>query len=40
MVRSIKQELEDINLKNYEMPIDQFNGLQLELAAVCPHYPF
>jgi len=32
MVRNLKERLEGIELKTYEMPVDQFNGLQLELA--------
>ena len=32
MVRNLKERLEGIALKTYEMPVDQFNGLQLELA--------
>jgi uncharacterized protein (DUF885 family) len=30
--RKLHDELQDIALKNYEMPVDQFNGVQLELA--------
>ena len=32
MVRNIKERLEFIDLKTYEMPIDQFNGVHLQLA--------
>jgi uncharacterized protein (DUF885 family) len=32
MVRSLKERIEGIDLKTYEMPVDQFNGVQLELA--------
>lgn len=32
MVRNLKEGLEGIDLKTYEMPIDQFRGLQLEVA--------
>ncbi len=32
MVRRLKERIEGIELKTYEMPVDQFNGLQLELA--------
>jgi len=32
MVRNLKERIEGIDLKTYEMPIDQFNGVQLELA--------
>jgi uncharacterized protein (DUF885 family) len=30
--RKFHDGLEDISLKSYEMPVDQFNGIQLELA--------
>jgi uncharacterized protein (DUF885 family) len=32
MVRNLKERLEFIDLKAWEMPIDQFNGLHLQLA--------
>lgn len=32
MVRNLKERIEGIDLKTYEMPIDQFNGVQLQLA--------
>jgi uncharacterized protein (DUF885 family) len=32
MVRNLKERIEEIELKTYEMPIDQFNGLHLGLA--------
>jgi uncharacterized protein (DUF885 family) len=32
MVRNLKERLESIDLKTYEMPIDQFNGVHLQLA--------
>src|SRR6476659_7454186 len=32
MVRNLKERIEGIDLKTYEMPVDQFNGLQLGLA--------
>ena len=32
MVRNLKERIEGIDLKTYEMPVDQFNGVQLELA--------
>ncbi|HZR65284.1 MAG TPA: DUF885 family protein [Terriglobales bacterium] len=40
MVRNLKQELEGIDLKNYEMPIDQFTGLHLQLAQFVAVIPF
>ena len=32
MVHNLKERIEGIDLKTYEMPVDQFNGVQLELA--------
>ncbi len=32
MVRNLKERIEGIDLKTFEMPVDQFNGVQLELA--------
>jgi uncharacterized protein (DUF885 family) len=32
IVRNLKERIEGIDLKTYEMPVDQFNGIQLELA--------
>jgi uncharacterized protein (DUF885 family) len=32
MVRNLKERIEGIDLKTYEMPVDQFNGIQLALA--------
>jgi uncharacterized protein (DUF885 family) len=32
MIRNLQERLEGIELKTYLMPVDQFNGLQLELA--------
>jgi uncharacterized protein (DUF885 family) len=32
MVRNLKERIEGIELKTFEMPVDQFNGVQLELA--------
>jgi uncharacterized protein (DUF885 family) len=32
MVRNLKERIEGIDLKTYLMPVDQFNGVQLELA--------
>src|SRR5262249_6489568 len=40
MVRNLKQRLEGIVLKNYEMPIDQFNGAHLQLAQFVAIIPF
>ncbi len=39
MVRNLKERIEGIDLKTYEMPVDQFNGVQLllaQFAAVVP----
>jgi uncharacterized protein (DUF885 family) len=32
LVRRLRQSIEDTALKNYEMPLDQFNGIHLNLA--------
>ena len=40
MVRELKERIEDIDFKNYEMPVDQFNGLQLGLAQFVADIPF
>ena len=40
MVRNLKDSLEGIQLKLYLMPIDQFNGLHLELAQFVSLVPF
>ena len=40
MVRDLKDRLEGIDLKTHEMPIDQFNGLHLELAQFVAVMPF
>jgi uncharacterized protein (DUF885 family) len=40
MVRALKEEIEDTDLKNYEMPVDQFNGLHLQLAEFVAIIPF
>ena len=40
MTRSLKQQLEDIDLKNYEMPIDQFSGVHLQLPQLVSLFPF
>ncbi len=40
MVRGLKEEIEDFNFKNYEMPVDQINGLQLQLAQLVQIFPF
>jgi uncharacterized protein (DUF885 family) len=34
MVRSLKDRIDGIHLKTYEMPIDQFNGIHLGLAQI------
>jgi uncharacterized protein (DUF885 family) len=34
MVRNLKERIEAINLKLYLMPIDQFNGIHLNLATL------
>lgn len=40
MVRNLKQELEGADLKTYEMPIDQFTGIHLQLAQIVAIIPF
>jgi uncharacterized protein (DUF885 family) len=40
MVRSLKERLESIELKFYEMPVDQFYGVQLQLAQFVALVPF
>jgi len=40
MVRSLKENIEDFNFKNYEMPVDQINGLQLQPAQLTAIFPF
>src|SRR5580704_5773773 len=39
MVRGLKQRIEDIDLKNYEMPVDQFYGVHLEFAKFVSYIP-
>ena len=40
MVRELKDRIEGIDLKTFEMPIDQFNGLHLEAAQFVAVVPF
>ena len=40
MVRQLKDALEGIALKNYEMPVDQFSGAHLQLAQFVSALPF
>jgi uncharacterized protein (DUF885 family) len=40
MVRKLKQDLEGIDLKTYEMPIDQFKGVHLGAAQFLSIIPF
>ncbi|MGH9528414.1 MAG: DUF885 family protein, partial [Terriglobales bacterium] len=40
MVRGLKENIEDIDFKNYEMPVDQMNGWQLQLAQLVADIPF
>lgn len=40
MVRGLKEDIEDFNFKNYEMPVDQFNGLQIQLPQLVQIFPF
>jgi uncharacterized protein (DUF885 family) len=40
MVRNLKERLEGIEMKTYEMPVDQFNGVHLQLAEFVAVIPF
>jgi uncharacterized protein (DUF885 family) len=40
MVRNLKERLESLELKGYEMPVDQFNGTHLQLAQFVTAVPF
>ncbi len=40
LVGTFEDQLESIRLKNYEMPIDQFNGLQVWLPTITATAPF
>jgi len=40
MVRNLKQRLEAIDLKIYEMPVEQFNGAHLQVAQFVAIIPF
>jgi uncharacterized protein (DUF885 family) len=39
LARKLRQGLEDTELKNYEMPLDQFNGVHLSLAQIASGVP-
>jgi uncharacterized protein (DUF885 family) len=40
MARKVKDRLEDIQMKSYEMPVDQFNGIHVQLAEFVALIPF
>ena len=40
MTRGLRQQLEEIAFKNYEMPIDQFGGLHIQLPQLVSLLPF
>jgi uncharacterized protein (DUF885 family) len=40
MVRSLKERIESVDLKTYEMPVDQFNGIHLQAAQFVALIPF
>jgi uncharacterized protein (DUF885 family) len=40
MVRNLKERIEAIDLKTFEMPIDQFSGAHLEIAQFVSYPPF
>ncbi len=40
MTRGLKERLKDIDFKNYEMPIDQFGGVHIQLPQLVSLLPF
>jgi len=40
MIRNLRQAVEDTQLKGWEMPVDQMNGIHLELASLPTQMPF
>ena len=40
MVQQLQDTLKGIELKNYEMPLDQFNGIHLQMAQLVAAIPF
>ncbi|HEY1987213.1 MAG TPA: DUF885 domain-containing protein [Terracidiphilus sp.] len=40
MIRSLRQSIEQAQLKGWEMPVDQMNGIHLELAQLPSQMPF
>jgi uncharacterized protein (DUF885 family) len=40
MKQNLEEELEDIDLKNYEMPLDQFSGVHLNWVQLVDTFPF
>jgi len=40
MVQQLQDTLKGIELKNYEMPLDQFNGIHLQMAQLVAALPF
>jgi len=40
MVRNLKEQIESVDLKLYEMPVDQFYGAHLQLAQFVANVPF
>ncbi|HEY3454807.1 MAG TPA: DUF885 domain-containing protein [Bryobacteraceae bacterium] len=40
MIRNLRRSIENVDLKLYEMPIDQFNGLHLQYAQLVSIFPF
>jgi uncharacterized protein (DUF885 family) len=40
MIRNLKQQIQGIDLKTFEMPIDQFNGVHLQAAQFVELIPF
>jgi uncharacterized protein (DUF885 family) len=40
MIRQLRTQIEEIQMKKWEMPIDQFNGVHLQLAQLPRNTPF
>ena len=40
MVRQLKEDLQSVNLKLYEMPLEQMSGIQIELPSLISSMPF
>jgi uncharacterized protein (DUF885 family) len=40
ITRRLKQDIQEIELKNYEMPVNQFSGIHIQLPQLVPVLPF